>query len=163
MTVYLLDSNVFIEAARRYYAFDLAPKFWEALLLNADLGQIRSIDRVKHELERGNDQLASWAREAFAEACASTDDTAVTRSFAEIMNWVQTQEQFSNAAKANFARGADGWLVAYARVHGCILVTHEVLDLNTRRQVPIPNVCLGFGVPFIDTFEMLRALGIRFV
>lgn len=28
--------------------------------------------------------------------------------------------------------------------------------------IPIPNVCLAFGVPFIESFAMLRALGVRF-
>jgi hypothetical protein len=28
-SVYVLDANVFIEAARRYYAFDLATRFWD--------------------------------------------------------------------------------------------------------------------------------------
>ena len=162
MSVYLLDSNVFIQAARRYYAFDLAPRFWEALVLQADAGQIRSIDRVKSELKRGKDGLATWAIEAFSAAFASTDDTDVIRSFAEIMTWVQAQGQYSDAAKADFARGADGWLVAYARLNNCVVVTHEVLDPNVRRRVPIPNVCEVFGVIFMDTFEMLRALGVRF-
>lgn len=162
MTVYVLDANVFIQAARRYYAFDLAPKFWEALVRHGGGGQIKSIDRVKQELERGKDELATWAREIFADAFASTDDTDFIRSFAEIMTWVQAQGQFSDAAKADFASGADGWLVAYARVKGCVVVTHEVLDPNIRRKVPIPNVCEAFGVPFVDTFEMLRALGVRF-
>jgi len=31
-SVYVLDANVFIEAARRYYAFDIAPKFWDTLI-----------------------------------------------------------------------------------------------------------------------------------
>ena len=44
---YVLDANVFIEAARRYYAFDLAPKFWESLVLHAADGRIQSIDRIK--------------------------------------------------------------------------------------------------------------------
>lgn len=30
-TVYVLDANVFIEAARRYYAFDIAPVFLEGI------------------------------------------------------------------------------------------------------------------------------------
>jgi len=30
--VYVLDANMCIEAAQRYYAFDLAPGFWQALL-----------------------------------------------------------------------------------------------------------------------------------
>ena len=29
--MYLLDTNVFIEAKNRYYSFDLAPGFWEWL------------------------------------------------------------------------------------------------------------------------------------
>ena len=46
---YVLDANVFIEAARRYYAFDLAPVFWESILQHAAHGRIYSIDRVKKE------------------------------------------------------------------------------------------------------------------
>lgn len=30
--VYALDTNVFIEAHRRYYALDLCPEFWECLV-----------------------------------------------------------------------------------------------------------------------------------
>ena len=29
--MYLIDSNVFIEAKNRYYAFDIAPGFWESV------------------------------------------------------------------------------------------------------------------------------------
>ena len=48
---YVLDSNVFMEAARRYYAFDIAPPFWESLVHHAANGRLESIDRVKQELE----------------------------------------------------------------------------------------------------------------
>ncbi|MEK7137022.1 MAG: DUF4411 family protein [Patescibacteria group bacterium] len=160
--LYVLDANVFIEAARRYYAFDLAPRFWESLVRHAENGQIRSVDRVKQELERGNDELADWAKNHFRHAFASTDDTAVIQLFGGIMTWVQAQSQFSGPAKADFASGADGWLVAYAKVNNCAIVTHEVLAPDARRKVPIPNVCQAFTVPFLDTFEMLRSLGVRF-
>ena len=78
------------------------------------------------------------------------------------MTWVQAQDQFSDAAKADFATGADGWLVAYAKSKGLIVVTHEVLDPSIKRKVPIPNVCEAFSVNYVDTFEMLRQLGVRF-
>ena len=159
---YVLDSNVFMEAARRYYAFDLAPKFWESLVHYAVNGQIQSIDRIKQEIERGNDELAIWATSQFSDAFASTDEEDVIESYSEVMSWVQAQDQFSDAAKADFAAGADGWLVAYARPKGLIVVTHEVLDPSIRRKVPIPNVCEAFGVNCVDTFEMLRQLGVRF-
>lgn len=158
---YILDANVFIEAARRYYAFDLAPRFWETLTEHATKGRIKSIDRVRHELEHGNDELKTWANGHFSHAFVSTDDDVVLSVYADIMNWVFTQEQFSDSAKAEFASGADGWLVAYAKVNGNVVVTHEVFNPDIRRKVPIPNVCQAFGVPFLNTFEMLRTLGVR--
>lgn len=159
---YVLDANVFIEAARRYYAFDLAPPFWESLVHHAENSRIRSIDRIKEELERGNDELAVWARGEFSDAFASTDEEDIIGSYTQVMGWVQAQDQFSDAAKADFANGADGWLVAFAKSKGRIVVTHEVLDPNIRRKVPIPNVCDAFGVKNVDTFTMLRELGVRF-
>ena len=78
------------------------------------------------------------------------------------MEWVQSQNQFSDAAKADFASSADGWLVAYARANGCLVVTQEVLNPDVKRKVPIPNLCKAFDVRWIDTFAMFRNLGVRF-
>ena len=159
---FVLDANVFIEAARRYYAFDLAPRFWDCLVDHAKNGRIRSIDRVSHELERGKDKLATWVKSHFSHAFEMTDEPDVIETFGEIMRWVQSKPQFSLPAKKDFANGADGWLVAYAKVNGYVIVTHEILAPDARRKVPIPNVCMAFDVPFVDTFEMLRKLGVRF-
>ena len=159
---YVLDANVFIEAARRYYAFDLAPAFWESLTYHATSGRIQSIDRVKDELERGHDELATWVMGDFGNAFASTDEEDTISSYGEVMGWVNAQDQFSGAAKASFATGADGWLVAHARSRSRIIVTHEVLDPGIRRKVPIPNICNAFSVDYVDTFAMLRELGVRF-
>jgi len=159
---YVLDSNVFMEAARRYYAFDLAPKFWESLVHHAANGRLESIERIKQEIERGNDELAIWTTSQFSDAFASTDEEDVTESYSEVMSWVQAQDQFSDAAKADFAAGADGWLVAYAKAKERIVLTHEVLNPDIIRKVPIPNVCEAFGVSYVNTFEMLRELGVRF-
>lgn len=159
---YILDANVFIEAARRYYAFDLAPRFWEWLEKRAAQGVIRSIDRVKTELLRGNDELAAWARQVSNVMFDSTDQEDVLARYAEVMGWVQSQKQYSDAAKAEFAAAADGWLVAYALARGCIVVTHEISQPLAKRRVPITNVCQGLGVNFTNTFEMLRNLGFRF-
>ena len=153
---------MFIEAARRYYAFDLAPAFWQGLISYAEDGQVESIDRVKRELARGNDELAKWANSNFSDAFVSTDREDVVRRYADIIAWVESQGQYSDAARSDFAGGADGWLVAYASIEGRVVVTQEVSAPDARRKVPIPNVCDAFGVNPIDTFEMLRALGIQF-
>ena len=70
---YILDANVFIEAAKRYYAFDIAPLFWDGLKLHANAGRVKSIDRVKDEIDRGNDQLKDWANNDFHLWFDSTD------------------------------------------------------------------------------------------
>ena len=56
---FVLDANVFIQAYRRYYAFDICPGFWNVVL---EFGPhyLISIDKVKDELFEGNDDLKQW-------------------------------------------------------------------------------------------------------
>jgi len=160
-TRYLLDANVLISAARQYYAFDFASRFWTCLEEHAATRRVQSIDRVKQELLKGHDELADWAKTTFAEAFAVTDAPAVIAVYAQIMDWAQGQKQLMDAAKAEFASCADGWLVAYAKVHGLIVVTHEVFSPEACKRVLIPNVCKAFGVEYLNTWAMLRGLGAK--
>lgn len=161
---YLLDANVFIEAKRRYYAFDICPGFWDALLMQHENANVASIDRVKKELERGSDELNTWASSTIPESFfRSSDDADVVNNFRELMAWVQNQHQFSEEAKSEFASGTDGWLIACAKKNNMILVTHEVLAPEARKNIPIPNVCEAFSVRYDDTFQMLRALKTQFL
>jgi hypothetical protein len=148
-------------AARSYYAFDVAPAFWEGLVREASNGRLLSIDRVKDEIQRGKDELVEWANGTFHPWFALTAQADVIQNYSGIIRWVQGQSQFFDFAKEEFARGADGWLVAYAKAKGHVVVTNETFQVNIQRRVKIPNVCKAFDVPCINTFEMLRALGIR--
>ena len=160
---FLLDANVFIEAKRRYYAFDLCPGYWESLVWHHQEDRVQSLDRVKQELERGGDDLKQWVTSVMPGTCfASSDGPSVTGEFAQILAWVQEQAQFLPEAKAEFAGKADGWLIAYAKAKDLVLVTHEVLARDARRKVPMPNICEAFGVPYVDTFDMLRELETQF-
>ncbi|MCY4482820.1 MAG: DUF4411 family protein [Spirochaetaceae bacterium] len=66
------------------------------------------------------------------------------------------------AEEAKFATGADGWLVAYARVHRAIVVTNEQSAPESRREIKLPDVCDQFEVKHENTFAMLRALNVSF-
>lgn len=158
---YLLDANIFIEAHRRYYAFDIAPLFWMALIDNAKNDRLLSIDRVEVELKRGGDELADWASGSFHEFFASTDDEEVIDSYRGIMVWSQGQAQFTGAAKAVFADAPDSWLVAYALAKDCIVVTREQFSPEAKARIKIPNACKAFGVEYVDTFQMMRALRVK--
>jgi hypothetical protein len=157
---YALDANVFIEAARRYYAFSICPGFWQSLIHHHAQGHIFSIDRVKEEMADRGDELATWVADQVLDACFESSDTEkITATYAQLIAWVNEQTQFNAAAKAEFAEKADAWLIAYAKATGKVLVTHEVLHPEVKRKVPIPNVCEAFDVEYHDTFEMLKALG----
>lgn len=86
----------------------------------------------------------------------------VTAAYTEIMLWAQRNPQYLDYAKAKFATGADGWLVAYAKVHGAIVVTNEQGAPDSRKEIKLPDVCQKFGVVPESTFSMLRTLGARF-
>lgn len=90
-STYILDTNVFIEAARRYYALDIAPGFWDALISIASEGRILSIDKVKVEIDYGNDALKDWADGSFHQWFVSTDQDDVLYAYASVMQWAQSQ------------------------------------------------------------------------
>lgn len=156
--MYLLDTNVFIEAKNRYYAFDLAPGFWEWLDADAAAGAIGSIEEVSTELLAGADELARWAQTHPA-MFASVDQATVLK-LGELAAWANGG-QFTQAAVDEFLDVADYYLVAHAAAHGHTVVTHEIYQANARKRVLIPNACQALGVPYCTTFEMLRFRSVR--
>lgn len=160
---FLLDSNVLIEAKNRYYAFDFCPGFWKCLIGHYNSGELCSIDYVRQELLRGNDELAEWVKnEVPNEFFFDTQEDDTRKKYREIILWVQRNPQFFDLAKAGFAAAADGWLLAYAQVKNLVVVTQEQLSPDARKTVPIPNVCEQFGIEYEDTFFMLKTLGVKF-
>lgn len=160
---YLLDANPFIEAKNRYYGFDICPGFWTSIIELHEAKWIFSIDRIRTELADQDDELRSWADAAPETLFKKTDDQNVIGTFQQLLIWVYAQQQFTDAAKAEFASVADGWVIAYAAVNRQVVVTHEEFAPNAQRKVPMPNVCIEFGVEYVNTFEMLRQLSVSFV
>ncbi len=160
---YALDANVFIGAHQAYYGFDLCPGFWRALVRQHHARRIFSVDKIKTELIGTNDRLKEWVRRSPNTFFKGTADKRVIEAYGEMVNWVQGQPQFTVEAKAEFATVADGWIIAFAKVNGSIVVTHEEYAPDVRRKVPIPNVCIEFNVDYCNTFEMLKNLNVQFV
>ncbi len=156
---YLLDANVFIQANRFHYGFDFCPAFWDWIEAGHTGGTVVSVAQVGRELAAGNDRLAQWADEH--QAMFREPDAATVASMATVSQWV-LQQSYDPAAINIFLQAADYYLVAMAHAHAHVVVTHERPD-GARRRVKIPNVCVGLGVGFLTTFEMLRSERVRFV
>ena len=159
---FLLDSSFFIEASRRYYAFDIAPSFWQKLKNCAQKGCIFTIDRVMNELKKGNDMLKDWAMKEFSGFVADTKDSKVISAYSDIIEWVYSKgNAYRDQAKNKFAFGADGWIIAHALINGCYVVTQEVFKPDSKKHVSIPNVCEEFDVQYLNTFTLLRKLLVK--
>jgi hypothetical protein len=159
---YVLDANAFIQAKRRFYGFEFCSGYWRALQWHQQQGRLCSIDRVRDELVRGGDDLTDWVQQKFGDAAfADTSTAAVAATFAQMLAWVMAQPQFLDTAKTEFQQVADGWLAAYAKINGCVVVTLEEFDPVIKKKVPLPNVCRAFDVEPITPFEMLRRLNVR--
>jgi hypothetical protein len=162
---FVLDTGVFIQAHRAYYAFDIAPGFWVSVLAHTKAGRLVSVDRVHDEVVNGGkgDALEEWVKKQVPQAMFASSKTAdIASEFAPMMQWVQAETRFTQEAKSEFAVKADGWLIAYAKKHGFMLVTHEGFNPDKKNKVLIPVVCKQFGVSYTDTFGMLRALKVQF-
>lgn len=161
--MYLLDANVFIQAKNTYYAFDVCPGFWDSLIGAFERGQVRTVAPVRAELEVGKDELADWVHAQVPKAFFfPVDEAAVLAQYRLVSGHVAGSTQFFEPAKADFLSGADAWLVAYSVVHKLTLVTQEQIRVEARNRIPLPNVAQAFGVPFVNTFEMLRDLRIQY-
>lgn len=166
-SVFLIDANILIQSSQKYYAFDIAPGFWESLIVSAKEGKIISIDKVFREIDdhRHEDDLKKWVKDDFRFAFKSTETKEVLTCYPSVIENAANNPQYSGFAKAEFAdfERADAWLIAYAKTHGCVLVTDETYDPNIKRRVKIPNVCKEFDIDHINTFQMIRRLNIKLI
>lgn len=159
---FALDANAFIQAKRRFYGLDFCPGYWGALIWHYQQGRICSIDKIRDEIVRGGDDLAEWVDQHFgAAAFADTGTTAVAEAYAQMLAWVMAQTHFHESARMEYQQVADGWLAAYGKASGCVVVTLEEYNPLRRNKVPLVNVCHAFGVETITPFDMLRQLEVK--
>ena len=91
-TGFVLDSNPFIEARQRYYAFDLCPGYWKALIDRHKVGRLCTIDRVFDELTGLGDELTDWITDTVPETFVKqTRDQKVIDTFQQMLGWVSAE------------------------------------------------------------------------
>lgn len=155
--MYVLDTNVFIDAANAYYAFDLAPGYWNFLVQLFDSHHAVSIKSVYDELgEAGDgDPLKDWAKQNRQHFIAP--DSCVVARYQQVMKWAK--DNYEAPAVSEFQRVADSWIVAHALANGWVVVTHEKSAPTSKKRIKIPDACVALGVECLNPFMMLRDRG----
>jgi hypothetical protein len=166
MSIYVVDSNFFIESHRTTYPLDVAHSFWNKVKQLAIEQKIISIDKVKREIYDHEDALKLWSvtnlpRDFF------NDTKSVMAAYGQVAAWAVSRSQhYLPHALSEFlnADEADTYLIAYALtdVENRIIVTQEISEPNRRNKVKIPDACIALGVQYCNTIEMFRRLGTTF-
>jgi hypothetical protein len=167
---FCLDTDVFIQAHRSYYAFDIVPGFWDALIEWAKIGLICSPIPIYDELVpkvSPYDSLALWSKNNKALLFSDVDEDTV-KSYSEIAN--TAVQLYEPQHYQLFLDVADSWVVAYAHAKNLAVVTMESKkneETNpsggkVRGRIKIPNICEHLDVRCINTYSFLRELGGKF-
>ena len=156
---WLLDTNIFVQAARREYGLDFCPAFWHWLIEANVSGHVHSIGKVLAELVPGDD-VADWAAarpSGFFLPLQPSD----APSLSQVAAWARSGD-FTAAAATEFLTIADSQLVAVAHARKLTVVTHQVPS-NSKQRIKVPTACVALGVTYASPYEMLRKERARFV
>ena len=166
MSVYVVDSNFFIQAHRANYPLDVATSFWGKVKQLAEQKKIISIDKVKKEIYDHQDDLKTWCENNLPDDFFK-ETKGVVASYGQIVSWANSKNQHYYATAISeflHADEAGAWLVTFAHADRAnrIIVTHEKSQPDRKNKVKIPEACAPFGINYVDTIEMFRQLGESF-
>ncbi|MEP7170862.1 MAG: DUF4411 family protein [Bacteroidota bacterium] len=167
MSIYVVDSNFFIEAHRTTYPLDVAHSFWNKVKQLAEDGKIISIDKVKNEIyDNHEDALKQWCVANLPQDFFK-DTTQVMNEYAQVAAWAVSQSgHYLPNALAEFldADEADAHVVAFVLADNTnrIVTTQEISEPNRRNKVKIPEACNALSVQYCNTIEMFRQLNETF-
>lgn len=166
MSLYLVDSNFFIQAHRAHYPLDVVTSFWTKVKELAMDGKIKSIDKVKKEIYDNashEDELKGWCIANLPEDFFLESSDSLS-NYIKIVQWANSKSgHYRRRAIDEFLEAdlADPWLVAHSVGKDITIVTYEKSEPEGKKRIKIPEVCKAFGVRYIDTVGMLRELGQR--
>ena len=158
--VYLLDTNVFIEAKNRYYDFSFCPAFWDWLVLQNQAKNVFTIQEVKDELCKQTDELSQWVS-GLDNSFFLQLDGQVFSKFNQVSEWAK--QNYKPKAYDEFFKAADYFLVCHALAHNMTVVSLEKADRNRKNKIKIPDACDAFGINWLSTFDMLRKEQVKFI
>lgn len=159
MRVYCLDANVFIQPWRTYYSPHLCPDYWTLL---SELGVRNKIfipEVVYEEITRTEDDLSDWIKTS--NIPIRKIDAAVTKCLKEIYEANPLHKLLVDNTKQRSL--ADPWVIAHAiNEKACVVTKEEKITAISTKRIKIPNVCDNMGVNWINDFQMVNELNIKF-
>lgn len=156
---YCLDANVLIQSWQKYYNPKFCPDYWKILVELGKNGKIFIPELVYEEIVRTEDDLSKWLKGS--KIPINKISEPVTICLQKIYAADPTHKNLVDNTKARSL--ADPWVIAHALHENASVVTKEekVTALNSNR-IKIPNVCDNMGIRWINDFQFIDELDIKF-
>jgi hypothetical protein len=150
---------VLIQAWQKYYSPKFCPDYWDLLDALGLQNIIFMPEMVYDEIVRTDDALSKWLKSS--KIPVRKIDEQVTKSLKDIYFADPNHKYLVDNTKARSL--ADPWVIAHALREKAVVVTKEekVTALNSTK-IKIPNVCEKMKVSWINDFQLIGELGIKF-
>jgi len=156
---YCLDANVLIQAWQKYYSPKICPSYWDLLDSLGTQNIVFMPEMVYDEIVRTDDDLSKWLKTN--KIPIKKIDEHVTKCLKDIYSADPNHKYLVDNTKARSL--ADPWVIAHAIRENAVVVTKEekVTAINSTK-IKIPNVCDKMNVSWINDFQLIEELGIKF-
>lgn len=157
--LYCIDSNFFIEAWNKYYSPNLCEDFWNVINDISRKGILFIPTQVRDEIFKTDDDLKAWLEKSYI--VVKDHNEKVDQCLKKIYEFDKKHERLVDSRKGRSL--ADPWVIAHAMNDNAIVVTKEerITDPSSK-NVKIPNVCDNMGVKWINDFDFIKIMGIKF-
>lgn len=156
---YCLDANVLIQAWQKYYNPRFCPDYWNILIELGKRDKIFIPELVYEEIIRTEDDLTKWLK------ASKITIKKITEPLTICLQKIYAADPLHRnlVDNINGRSLADPWVIAHSIHENSIVVTKEekIIALNSKR-IRIPNVCDNMGVRWINDFQFIEELDIKF-
>jgi hypothetical protein len=152
---YSIDTSALLDGWHRYYRPKVFPGLWENLEALVADGKLRASEEVYLELQRKDDAAFAWAKKH--RGMFVKHDAAILSVVSAVL------KDHRALIRANGNRsGADPFVIALAKTHGCVVITGERLS-DSPKKPRIPNVCQALGIQWTNVIGVCEREGWTFV
>ena len=145
---YSIDTSAILDGWNRYYPPDVVPGLWENIEEMIRDGSLIASEEVLRELSKKDDGAYAWAKSQNGLFVPTDVEVQL-----EARTILKTHQRLIDTRRNR--SGADPFVIAVAKVHGCRLITGE--KPNNHPQRPhIPDVCNDVGITWMDVLEFCR-------
>ena len=156
---YCLDANVLIQAWQKYYNPKFCPDYWNILIELGKLDKIFIPELVYEEIIRTEDELSKWLKDSKIPIKKITEPVTICLQKIYSANPVHK----NLVDNINGRSLADPWIIAHSIYENAIVVTkEEKITTSNSKRIRIPNVCDNMGVRWINDFQFIDEIDIRF-